>query len=183
MKSIALVGLVFGLSMIFSATPARSDEANGTITDTGFGSYKIDDNGTMREFNISRGKSVYEPVNWRPEKGDKVSITFSVTPNKRGKTVLAVQKTTLIKAGPNTIADLASPVTVTVVETGISGVKVKLPKGQIIKFDYKRGNATEKVPAGWVELPGEKAIITFQVQRNRWTDNINYVADKVEKVK
>ena len=183
MKSITLIGLVCGLGLILSATPARSDEATGTITDTGFGSYKIDDSGTLREFNISKGKSVYEPVNWRPEKGDKVSISYSVTPNKRGKTVLAVQKTTLVKAGPNTIADLTSPVTAIVVETGISGVKVKLPKGQIIKFDYKRSNATEKVPAGWVELPGEKAIITFQVQRNRWTDNINYVADKVEKVK
>lgn len=183
MKLITALGLVCGLGLLLSGIPALGDEATGTISDTGFGSYKIDDNGTTREFNLSRGKSVYEPTDWRPQKGDKVKITYSATTSKRGKTVLAVQTTTLVKAGPDTITGLTSPVTVTIVETGISGVKVKLPKGQIIKFDYKRGNGTEKVPAGWVEAPGEKADITFQTQRNRWTDNISYVADKIEKVK
>ena len=97
--------------------------------------------------------------------------------------MLAVQKTTLVKAGPDTITNLESPVTATIVETGMSGIKVKLRRGQVVKFDYKRGDGTEKVPAGWVEAVGEKAIITFHVQPNRWTDNINFVADKVEKVK
>lgn len=183
MKLITFIGLACGLGLVLSGIPALGDEATGTISDTGFGSYKIDDSGTMREFNLSKGKSVYEPADWRPQKGDKVKITYAATTNKRGKTVLAVQTTTLVKAGPDTITDLKSPVTATIVETGVSGVKVKLPKGQIIKFDYKRAKGTEKVPAGWVEIPGEKATITFHTQRNRWTDNINYVADKIEKVK
>lgn len=183
MKSITVLGLICGLGLLLSGIPALGDEATGTVSDTGFGSYKIDDNGTTREFNLSKGKSTYEPVNWRPQNGDKVKITYNAITNKRGKTVLAVQTTTLVKAGPGTITDLTSPVTVTIAETGVSGVKVKLPKGQIIKFEYKRANGTEKVPAGWVEAPGEKATITFTVQRNRWTDNINYVADKIEKVK
>lgn len=183
MKLITSFGLVCGLVLALGAIPALGDEATGTISETGFGSYKIDDNGTLREFNLSKGKSTYEPANWRPQKGDKVKVTYNAITNKRGKTVLAVQTTTLVKAGPDTITDLTSPVTVTIVETGVSGVKVKLPKGQVIKFDYKRAKGTEKVPAGWVEMPGEKATITFTVQRNRWTDNINYVADKIEKVK
>ena len=183
MKVLTSFALVFGLGLALIGTPALGDEASGTISDTGFGSYKIDDNGTLREFNLSKGKSAYEPVNWRPQKGDKVKVTYNATTNKRGKTVLAVQTTTLLKAGPDTITDLTSPVTATIVETGVSGVKVKLPKGQILKFDYKRANGTEKVPAGWIEMPGEKVTITFQIQRNRWTDNINYVADKIEKAK
>ena len=183
MKSIKILGLVCGLCVALGGLSTWADEATGTISDTGFGSYQIDDKGTLRAFNLSRGKSVFEPTNWRPQKGDEVKITYSATQNKRGKTVLAVQKTTLVKAGPDTITNLESPVTATIVETGMSGIKVKLRRGQVVKFDYKRGDGTEKVPAGWVEAVGEKAIITFHVQPNRWTDNINFVADKVEKVK
>ncbi len=174
---------VCGILLAISGGTTLADDATGIISDTGFGSFSIDDKGTTRQFNLSRGKSQYEPGTWRPVKGDEVKLTYAAQKNRRGSVVLAVEKVTLVKAGPDTVSDLTSPVTVTIVETGVSGVKVKLPKGQVVKFDFKRGNETEKVPAGWVVSTGEKAVITFHTQVNRWTDTVGFVADKVEKVK
>lgn len=183
MRSLKVFGLVCGVCVAMGGSVLRADEASGKISETGFGSFQINDKGTLRQFNLARGKSQYEPATWRPLKGDDVTIIYTVKQTKRNTTVLAVEKVTLVKAGPDTITDLPSPVTATIVETGVSGVKAKLPKGQVVKFDYKRGGGTQKVPAGWVEIPGEKVIITFHAQPNRWTDNVNFVADKVEKVK
>lgn len=175
---------VCGILLAMSSGTALADEATGTIADTGFGTFRIDDKGTARQFNLARGKSTYEPETWRPSQGDKVKVEYSAQKSRRGNTVLAVQKVTLVKGGPNYLPTPTSPVTVTIVETGTTGVKATLPKGQTVKFDYKRGkSATEKVPAGWVESSGEKAVITFHVQANRWSDSINLVADKIEKVK
>jgi hypothetical protein len=182
MNSIKLLGLVFGIYVAVNGAAVWGDEATGTISDTGFGSFKLDEKGTIRQFSLVRGKSQYEPASWSPTDGDKVTVTYSVKQNKRGITVLAVQKTKLEKAGPNTITDLTSPVTATITETGTTGIKVKLPKGQILKFDYKRGRV-EKVPAGMVDAIGDKVTITFHTERNRWSSNVNFVADKVEKVK
>lgn len=183
MNSIKLLGLVIGIYAAVNGAAVWGDEATGTISDTGFGTIKIDDNGTTRQFNLARGKTQYEPSSWNPTDGDKVTVTYSVKQNKRGGSVLAVQRLKLEKAGPNTITDLTSPVTATITETGTTGIKVKLPKGQILKFDYKRGNRTEKVPAGMVDAIGDKVTITFHTERNRWSNNVNFVADKVEKVK
>ena len=183
MKFKTQLAWVCGLLLTINAGAALADEATGTISDTGFGSFKIDDKGTARLFNLSRGKSQYEPSTWRPVKGDAVKITYEERKSRRGSAVLAVEKVTLVKAGPDTVTNLASPITVTIVETGVSGVKAKLPKGQVVKFDFKRGNETERVPAGWIVSPNEKAEITFHVQANRWTDTVGFVADKIEKVK
>lgn len=172
-----------GLLLAINGGSAFADEATGTISETGFGSFNIVDKDTTRHFNLARGKSKYDPSSWRPVKGDKVKVTYTSQKNRHGNMVLAVETVTLVKAGPDTVTTLESPVTVTIVETGASGVKARLPKGQIVKFDYKRGNGTEKVPAGWAEAPGEKATITFHVQSNRWTDSVGFVADKIEKVK
>lgn len=175
---------VCGILLAVSSGVALADEATGTIDDTSFGAFKINDKGTIRQFNMARGKSQYAPATWRPMKGDEVKVTYAIQKNRRGTPVLAVGTVTLVKAGPDTVTTLESPVTVTIVETGTTGVKAKLPKGQVVKFDYQRGKgATEKLPAGWVEAIGEKAVITFHVQANRWTDSVGFVADKIEKVK
>lgn len=182
MKSIGMIGLVFGVSLMAGSFQGLADETEGTVTETGFHSLKLDEKGTIRLFNASVKKTQYEPTTWRPEVGDKVKVLFNVTKGRGGATVLEIASTSLIKAGPNSVGDLKSPVTVTIVETGATGVKARLPKGQTVKFDFSRSK-TEKVPAGWVEASGDQAIITFHAQPNRFTGRISLVADKIEKTK
>lgn len=177
-----MAGIV--LATIWSI-PARGDEASGVITDTGFngGSFTIDDKGTTREFNLSSSKSQFEPTTWRPTKGDAVKLTFTTTQDRHGNPVLAVDKVTLVKAGPDTVAELKSPVSVEITEVGRSGVRAKIPSGQILRFGYSRG--TKKLPAGWVPAVGEKASIDFHVEAGRAFNafGISYEIDKIEKTK
>ncbi len=173
------VWMVWGMMILVGSVVSFADEAAGRIADTGFGSFKLDEKGTLRQFNLSHSKTVYEPTTWRPNEGDEVKVAFTATPNKRGDVVLAVDKLTMVKAGPSTIANLTSPVIVEIVETGSSGVKVKLPKGQIVKFDF--GRNTKRLPAGWVMAVGEKAKITFEAKVNRFTNRVGYAAEQIEK--
>jgi len=182
MKSNSILGLICGISLMAGGFQVLGDEASGTISEKGHLSFKLDEKGTIRLFNASARKTQYEPATWRPEVGDQVKVDYNLAKGRGGATVLEIATVTLTKAGPNNIGDVKSPVTVTIVETGATGVKVKLPKGQIVKFDYNRGK-TEKSPAGWVENVGEEAIITFHAQPNRFTGNLSLVADKIEKTK
>lgn len=182
MKFVRMLGLIFGITLMAGAVQGRADETEGTVAETGFHSLKLDEKGTLRLFNASVKKTQYEPNTWRPEVGDKVKVVYNVTKGRGGATVLEIVTSSLIKAGPNSVGDLKSPVTVTIVETGATGVKAKLPKGQILKFDYSR-NKTEKVPPGWIEAAGDEAVITFHAQPNRFTGRVALVADKVEKTK
>ena len=51
-----------------------ADEVVGKVTDTGFGSFMLDDAGTLRQFNLSSRNTAYEPTAWRPTSGDEIQI-------------------------------------------------------------------------------------------------------------
>lgn len=181
MKTSSLLGFVFGTTLALTSLPLLADEATGKVVGAPYKSIIIDDKGTSRQFNIRmRGKTAYEPEAWRPEVGDEVAITYNAVPGRGGKVVLAVEKARLVKAGPNSVADLKSPITGTIVETGRTGIKVKVGRDQVVKFDYRRGGPA-KEPAGWVESVGEKVTITFTPQVNKLTDNVSLAIDKLEK--
>ena len=169
------------MCVVFAALCAPrgwSDDAKGVITDTGLGSFTIDEVGTLRQFNLSSKNTVYAPATWRPTKGDSVSLTFTPIANKRGNTVLAVDLVTLVKAGPDTLVDLSSPVAAEIVETGRSGVRARIAGGHILRFAYGRG--VQKTPPGWVPVVGEKAKISFRIEPG-FGFGLNYVADAIEK--
>ena len=86
----------------------------------------------------------------------------------------------MAKAGPNTV-NITSPVNVTIVETGRSGFKTTLDDHNSIDKKFSRFRGTKMVPAGWVPKPGEKAIITFHVQKAKFTFSVSYLADEVKK--
>jgi hypothetical protein len=156
--------------------PALGEEASGTISETGFGSFTLTEKGVSRKFNLPTTGAQYEPSIWRPTAGDAVTVTFEANQNKRGATVLAVKKMVLVKAGPDTVVNLESPVSVELTEVGRTGVKGKIPKGQIVRFAYQK--TMQKVPAGWIPGVGEKVIITFQVKIGRGVDRL---IEKMEK--
>lgn len=158
------------------------DEAAGTVSGTSFGAFTLNENGVTRKFNLSAADSQYEPSAWRPTPGDAVKVTYTATPNRRGTTVLAVGKAVLVKAGPDTVTALGSPVTVVITEAGRTGVLGKLPKGQVTRFGYQR--TTERLPVGWQPAVGDKAIIVFQAQAGRGFNrfDIDRLIERIEKV-
>ena len=153
---------------------AAADQAIGKVQATARGSFTLDDNGTLRLFSLSSKQTAYEPATWRPTVGDQVDIQFVVN-----KGVLVVGQVKLLEAGPNTLADLASPATVTIVEKGRSGVLAKLESGQTVKFAAGRGTAWE--PAGWLPTPGETAVVEFQTLKERFGFGVVFEAVKIAK--
>ena len=75
--------------------------------------------------------------------------------------------------------DLASPVEVEITETGRSGIRAKIPSGQIVRFAYDRG--VQRLPAGWVPVVGEKARVTFRLDAERGF-TVGYWAQNLEKL-
>jgi hypothetical protein len=174
-----LAGCMFIVGMIAGNAAVLADETTGIVADTGFGSFTLDEKGTMRKFNLSSSSSQYEPGGWRPTPGDELNVTFTVVPGKNGGAVLAVGKVTLVKAGPSTVA-VTSPIVVEVVEVGKSGVNAKVPTGQIVKFNYQR--STQKIPVGWMPVIGNKAKLDVHFEKGFGGFKVNYLIDKMEKV-
>ncbi len=157
----------------------KSQEAKGTVTDSGVGSFNLDEKGTVRQFNLSMSGSHYEPDVWRPAKGDQVSVVFTPIPKKDGNVVLSVDKVTLVKAGPDTVPDLKSPIVVEVVEVGHTGIKGKVSTGQIVKFSFKRD--TKRIPAGWVIAAGESAKVDFKASPHPFNLGVGLDIVSIEK--
>lgn len=153
---------------------AVADQATGKVQATARGSFTLDDNGTLRLFSLSSKQTAYDPATWRPTVGDQVDVQFVVN-----KGVLVVGQVKLLEAGPNTLADLASPATVTIVEKGRSGILAKLESGQTVKFAASRGTAWE--PAGWLPTPGETAVVEFQALKERFGFGVVFEAVKIAK--
>lgn len=162
------------LSALALPLTAAADQATGMVQTCARGSVTLDDNGTLRLFNLSHRQTVYEPSTWRPTAGDKVDFLYVVN-----KGTLAVNKATLLEAGPDTIADLASPATIAIVEKGRSGVIGQLESGHTIRFASTRRTIWE--PAGWLPTPGEKAVVEFQTIKERFGFGVVFEATKIAK--
>ncbi len=167
-------------AVAFFAVHAGADEASGKVTELGFGSFKLDEKGTVRLFNVSRDKTTYDPSLWRPSPGDEISVVFAVTTGRKGQ-VLAVSQVKLTKAGPETVQDLTSPVVVEVTEVGRIAIKAKTPSGKSVRFAI--GRETQRIPAGWVPSAGEKASIEFKVEKAKAGFGVVYTILKMEKAK
>ena len=172
------VVLVCVVSAVLCATRGWGEESKGVISGTGLGSFTINDGGTLRQFNLSSKNTLYAPATWRPMRGDDVRVAFTPIQNKRGNTVLAVDRVTLVKAGPDTLVDVPSPAMAEIVETGRSGIRARIADGHVLRFAYGRG--VRKSPPGWVPVVGEKAKISFRIEPG-FGFGLNYVADAIEK--
>ena len=167
------------MAVMVLAVPGWADEVAGKVASTSFGAFMLDDAGTLKQFNLSARNSAYEPATWRPTAGDEIRVTYTSIQGRRGATVMAVDKAVLVKAGPQTITDLASPIDVEITETGRSGIRAKIPGGQIVRFGYDRG--VQRTPAGWMPVVGEKARVTFRQDGERGFA-VGYWAQCLEKL-
>jgi hypothetical protein len=179
-KRSVVVAVALVVSGLVLAGSVMGGEAAGTISEKGFGSFKLaDKDGTQRLFNESSRSTRYEPDSWRPAMGDKVSVTYTEVQKKSG-IVLAVDLVKLVKRGPNSV-EISSPADVEIIETGRSGVKATI-KGKVVRFST--GRTTTWSPTGWAPNVGDKARITFHTQASRINVGVmGYVADSIEQVK
>jgi hypothetical protein len=160
-------------------TNGWSEEVTGSVTEAGYGQFKLNDGDITRLFLLSGKSSQYEPDTWRPAVGDELRVDFLVVPGRRGIATLSVVKATLLKAGPSTPVNMESPLAVELVEVGRSGVRARIPSGHILKFSPGRGAIY--LPPGWVPMAGEKATINYRVQPQGF--GIDYIMEKMEKVR
>ncbi|MBN2302780.1 MAG: hypothetical protein JXN60_09740 [Lentisphaerae bacterium] len=159
---------------------AHAEEAKGIVSEMGFGKFRLKESDNVaRLFHLKKKTTSFEPADWRPAEGDKISLTFMETVSRSG-TILQAQQVKLKKAGPNTF-DLENPVDVEIIETGRSGFIVKLIRRNK-QWRFDRHRRTEMVPAGWIPCTGEKARIHFQKKVAAFTFGIGYQADKVERI-
>ena len=182
MRTTLPTGLCMTLCAMAFLSPVRANEAKGTVAEMGFGSFQLLQNGTNQTYNLSASKTAYEPATWRPTKGDELSLVFAVTTGRNGKTVNAVEKATLVKAGPDTVVSVPNPVTVEITEVGRTGIKAKLPAGQIVRFATQR--STQYEPAGYKPAVGDKVTIAHIVGSSTplfGAYGVTYAIVKIEK--
>ena len=172
----ALVACAVGPARAAEDGPAQS--TSGTVQEMGYGKISLAEQGGLtRTFLEGRRDTTYDPVNWRPEKGDQLEISYVQREQK-----LVAKRVHLTKIGPNNVdpADLVSPMTVTLTEVGKSGV-IGTMAGKETRVRFATGRKTEYVPVGWKPQVGEKALVTFHSQPNNLTFNVTLAVDKLER--
>ncbi len=164
--------------LVMAAVARAADEGNavGTVQEMGHGKIVLQEKGGLaRVFLEGRKDTSYEPTNWRPEQGDQLEIAYIQREQK-----LVATRVKLVKIGPNNVdpAEMVSPLTVTIVEVGRSGVLATKGKNPTrLRFAFARSTVYE--PVGWKPQVGEKVAVTFQAKPNPLTFNISYVLDKI----
>lgn len=176
-----LLGLVCGVvCAAMAADKPKTEEASGMVTNTTHGAFQLQENDVLRQFNLSRADSVYEPATWYPACGDKVNVSFVTTSGVKSPT-LKVLKIKLVTPGPDTLTTpLTSPAVVEVVLTGHQDFIAKVPTGQHVKF--LTGHRTKSVPEGLVLAKGEKIKIEFRTEKAFSGFGFNHAVDKIEKI-
>ena len=156
------------------------EQASGKLSDVAFGKLTLDEGKDVaRVFNLALRTTIFEPADWRPTKGDAVKIIYTTKEGRKGA-VLAVDKVTLVKAGPDTVVSLTSPAKVEVVEKGKGAFRAKLPGGQIVKFNHSK--KTEYTPKDWTPEVGDKVKVEFRAEPVLIGFSLVYEAEKVEKM-
>lgn len=181
MKRISPSIVCLALFAVLTAGVARAQEqASGKLTDVSIGKVTLGEGKDVaRVFSLAFRTTQFEPTDWRPTKGDEVKLTYTTKEGRRG-TVLAVDKLTLVKAGPDTVVSLASPAQGEVTEKGRSAFQAKLAGGQFVKFSFSK--KTEHIPKDWVPAVGDKVKVAFRTEPALIGFSLVYLADKVEKV-
>ena len=106
--------------------------------------------------------TAYEPASWRPAVGDEVTVEYTAV-DRRGRTVLRVDKVVLVEAGPNTV-QIESPVEIRIAEAGrtaVRGVVIGEDGEDGASIRFARARESRFIPEGWAPQPGERARLTF----------------------
>ena len=170
-STIALTGLLlfltFGLAF-------ANETVTGVIEKSGFSGVIIDG----IKYNTGR-ETKYEPEDYRPFAGDKVTLTYYQKAMRNGNNILAVSNLTLVKKDPKR-KELESPAQGVIQEIGRKKIRFEFPKtNQVISMEMNR--KTVRAPEGWHPSVGDKVIVTFKNVKARFGNRFVAIIEKMEK--
>lgn len=168
--------LMFSLTSVLFA----DETVTGLVVESGFSGVVIKtEGGAAVKYNTGR-ETVYTPDDYRPLRGDVVSVGYYTKAGRGGNELLVAAAVTLVKKDPNR-KELSSPAAGVIREVGRKAIRFEFPAtGQVVAMDIKRG--MEKVPTGWEPMVGEKVNVHFEKVNSRFGNNIVMVIDKLERV-
>jgi hypothetical protein len=169
--------MAFLVTVILLSGPVVNAEQSvtGLVQEAGFSGPVIDG----VKYNTGRETS-YTPDDYRPVKGDTVTLTYYNKTMPNGQEGLAVSSLTLVKKDPNR-KELANPAEGTVREVTRRAVRIDFPAaGQEIVMDFKRG--MEFSPKGWKPAVGDKVKVHYDKVPSRFTGGIVHVMSRIEKM-
>ncbi|EKD26828.1 MAG: hypothetical protein ACD_79C00995G0001 [uncultured bacterium] len=176
-----ILKLVFSMMILFFSYSAFAlDTTEGVITERGFGKFYMEDAKGMRLHILEAKKTTtYTPNTWRPANGDKIKVAYFQKPGRGGAMNLVASNIELVEGGALTL-NMKSPMEVEVLEMGRSKILVNvIAAKQSMRFDKPKNS--QLVPVGWAPMPGEKATITFHATPAKFSYDMVYVIDKMER--
>ena len=171
-----LVALILGLAPVLFA----DETVTGLVMESGFSGVVVRaEGGTAIKYYTGR-ETVYTPEDYRPLKGDTVTIASYAKASRSGEEIRAVSALTLVKKDLNR-KELSSPASGVIREVGRKGIRIDFPEvGQAVAMEMKRG--MEKVPSGWEPAVGDKVTVQYERVKARFGNSFVMVIDKLQKV-
>jgi len=178
----ALKGVIIFIVLAFAQGLYAADTVTGLVKESGYSGIVLKAKGKKAAVKYNTGReTIYSPDDYRPMKGDTVTISYYHKALRNGGEVLAVSSLTLVKKDPNR-KELKSPAIGIVREVGRKNIRFEFPKaGKTISMEMKRG--MEKIPAGWNPAVGDKVKVTFDNVKARFGNRFIKVISKIEKRK
>ncbi len=178
----ALKGVIILIVLAFAQGLYAADTVTGLVKESGFSGIVLKAKGKKAGVKYNTGReTIYSPDDYRPMKGDTVTISYYPKPWRGGGEILDVSSLTLVKKDPNR-KELKSPATGIVREVGRRNIRFEFPKvGQTISMERKRG--MKRIPAGWKPAVGDKVKVTFDKVKARFGNRFVQVISKIEKRK
>jgi len=172
---LAVLGLlVFGLAQLSLA----DETITGVVLESGLSGVIVRAGDRDGKYNTGQ-ETNFSPSDYRPVKGDTVTLSFYPKTLRTGVDVLAVSSLTLVSKDPNR-KELTSPANGIIQEVGMKSIRVEFPEaGQTVSLDMKRGMDTE--PGGWKPVAGAKVTVYFDKVKSRFTNNMVLVISKLKK--
>lgn len=166
--------LVFGFSQISFA----DETITGVVLESGFTGIVLKSGENTGKYNTGQ-ETAFAPADYRPLKGDTVTLSYYPKTLRNGVEVLAVSTLTLVSKDPNR-KELNSPASGIIQEVGVKSIRIEFPDaGQTVAMDIKRGMETD--PDGWKPVVGARVEVYFDKVKSRFTNNIVPVISKLKK--
>lgn len=160
------------------AALAESGNVAGTVAEAGFGNFTLSHDGTSTKFLTGRETS-YEPDDYRPQSGDKISVTYITKKARSGDNALVATLLKLNTPNPDR-KELKSPANGQITEVGKKSIRVNFPSEKT-SLSFEQQRSTEYVPSDWKPADGDNVTVHFNRVPGRWGKTYVYVIDKIEK--
>lgn len=166
--------VIFGAMQIAFA----EETITGVVLESGFSGVIVKAGDREGKYNTGQ-ETAYTPADYRPVKGDTVTLSYYPKTLRNGVEVLAVASLSLVNKDPNR-KELSSPANGVIQEVGVKSIRIEFPEAaQTVAMDIKRG--METLPGGWKPVAGARVTVHFDKVKSRFTNNFVLVISKLEK--